>query len=132
MLYGIGQHEIEAVWPEVEPWLKGSVERTRGKYTIDDLKDGLLQGHAQLWIWKTETALGVIVTQIEEFPRNKCLVVRIGTGTNAKEWAEPAAERLEEFGRYAGCDAMIMVTRPGWEKLLPSYDRTHVYLEKAL
>ncbi|MDI3304650.1 MAG: hypothetical protein QJR04_25210 [Burkholderia multivorans] len=132
MLYGIGQHEIEAVWPEVEPWIDGSAKRTRGKYTAEDIRTGLLNGDAQLWIWKTPTAFGVIVTQIEVYPQRKCLCVRVGTGTNAQEWAQPAAKRLEEFARYAGCKGVLMVTRPGWEKLLPEYDRTHVYLEKEL
>lgn len=133
-LYGIPPGQVEAVWPKVEPWLVGSAESTRGKYTADDIKDGLLSGHAQLWLYESPTAIGVLVTVIAVYPQNRCCVIKIGTGENAEEWWDIALSRLEEFGRHAGCSDMEILCRPGWMKRFKSrgYDYTHAIMEKKL
>jgi hypothetical protein len=133
-LHGIPPEQVDAVWPLVEPWLIGSAESTRGKYTADDIKSGLLSGHAQLWLWHSPTAIGVLVTTIAVYPQNRCCVVKIGTGENADEWWDSALERLEDFARFAGCTDMEIICRPGWANRFKSkgYDRTHVYMEKRL
>lgn len=133
-LYGIPPEQVEAVWPKVEQWLVGSAESTRGKYTADDIKDGLLSGHAQLWLYESPTAIGVLVTTIAVYPQNRCCVIKIGTGENAEEWWDIALSRLEEFGRHAGCSDMEILCRPGWMKRFKSrgYDYTHAIMEKKL
>ncbi|HJQ13039.1 MAG TPA: hypothetical protein VJ840_18550 [Gemmatimonadaceae bacterium] len=133
-LYGIAPEQVDAVWPKVAKWLDGSAESTRGKYTADDIKDGILSGHAQLWLYDSPTAFGVLVTVIAEYPQNRCCVIKIGTGENAEEWWDLALTRLEDFGRHAGCDAMEILCRPGWVKRFKSrgYDYTHAIMEKRL
>jgi len=133
-LHGIPPEQVESVWHLVEPWLIDSAKSTRGKYTADDIKNGCLSGHAQLWLWHSPTAIGVLVTTIAVYPQNRCCVVKIGTGVGADEWWAPSLERLEEFARFAGCTDMEIICRPGWERRFKAkgYDRTHVYMEKRL
>lgn len=131
-LRGVGTQDVPFAWQEVGPWVDRAATRSRGKYTGADILAALLDARAQLWVWSTPTAFGVLVTQIEQYPRNKCCWIRVATGSNAAEWAQAAVARIEQFAREVGCDAMELIARPGWEKFLPSYARTHVYLEKAL
>jgi hypothetical protein len=133
-LHGIPPEQVEEVWPLVEQWIIDSADRTRGKYSADDIKSGLLSGHAQLWLWHSPTAIGVIVTTISVYPQNRCCIVSTGCGTNADEWWEASLERLEEFARFAGCTDMLIQCRPGWERRFrqAGYDKTHVEMEKRL
>jgi hypothetical protein len=39
---------------------------------------------------------------------------------------------LEDYARKNGATRMRSVFRPGWERLLPGYRKTHVVMEKAL
>lgn len=133
-LHGIPPEQIEEVWPLVEPWLIDSAERTRGKYSVDDIKAGFFSGHAQLWLWLTPTAIGVLITEIAVYPQNRCCIITTGAGTNADEWWQAALSRIEEFARYAGCSDIVVQCRPGWEKRIKQagYDKTHIYMEKRL
>lgn len=133
-LHGIPPEQVAEVWSLVEPWLIDSAERTRGKYSAADIRDGFLSGHAQLWLWHSPTAIGVLVTEISAYPQNRCCVISTGCGTSPDEWWEASLKRIEEFARYAGCSDMLIICRPGWEKRIRTcgYDKTHVYLEKRL
>lgn len=133
-LYGIPPEQVESVWELVEPWIVDSADRTRGKYSADDIKSGVLSGHAQLWLWDSSTALGILITEIAVYPQNRCCVISTGAGTNPDEWWAKALETIETFARHAGCSDMLVICRPGWEKRIRSagYDRTHIYMEKRL
>lgn len=133
-LHGIPPHQVGEVWPLVEPWIIDSAERTRGKYSADDIRNGLITGHAQLWLWHSPTAIGVLITEITVYPQNRCCIISTGAGTNADEWWEASLARLEEFARFAGCTDMLIQCRPGWERRFRAagYDKTHIEMEKRL
>lgn len=136
MLYGIPSTAVDAVWGEVRPWIEDACKRSRGKFDADDIKTGLLNRDDQLWIWKTETAYAVGVTRLVHYPKQMVCTIRIVTGRNAREWAAPAMQAMQEWAKAQGCAAMELQARPGWERVLraasPGYERTHVYLEKTL
>jgi hypothetical protein len=134
MLYGIQRSEIDAVWPEVRPWLMRACATSRGKFDAEDIRAGLLAGDDQLWIWKTPTAFAVGITRISTYPKQRVCTLRIVTGENMDEWALPCIDTIERWAKQNGCDAMELQARPGWERLLSrrGYDKTHVYLELAL
>jgi hypothetical protein len=134
MLYGIQTAEIDAVWPEVRPWIEAACKRNRGKYDALDIKAGLLSGEDQLWIWKSPTAFAVGVTRLANYPKQRVCTIRIVTGTNATEWQGPAMETIKRWAKEAGCHAMELCARKGWERRLRSegFECTHVYIEMAL
>lgn len=134
MLYGIQIKDIEAVWPEVRPWLEDACATSRGKFMVDDIFDGLMAGVDQLWIWKSPTAFAVGITRLSEYPRQRVCNLRIVTGRNMGEWAQPCIETIEKWAKAQGCSAMEFQARAGWERFLSKrgYDKTHVYLERSL
>jgi hypothetical protein len=134
MLYGIQRDQISEVWPEVCPWIEAAAETTRGKWDAEDIRAGLLTGEDQLWIWKTDTAFAVGVTRLANYPKQRVCNLRIVTGTSMAEWAQPCIETIEAWARENGCHAMEFQARPGWERFLKGrgYDKTHVYMERAL
>lgn len=134
MLYGIQRSEINAVWEEVRPWLEAACETSRGKFDAEDIRAGLLSGEDQLWIWKSPTAFAVGITRLSNYPKQRVCNLRIVTGENMAEWAQPCIETIEQWARANGCHAMEFCARGGWERFLTrrGYDRTHVFLERTL
>lgn len=132
MLYGIPHTDIEAVWGEVLPWISAACKRSRGKFDAEDIKRGVLNREDQLWIWRTATSYAVGITRLLNYPKQRVCTIRIVTGRNRKEWEKECIAQIEAWAKSQGCDAMELQARPGWEKALPGYDKTHVYLEKPL
>ncbi|RKP56359.1 hypothetical protein [Pararobbsia silviterrae] len=134
MLYGIQIAEIDAVWPEVRPWIEQACARNRGKYDADDILAGLLTGEDQLWIWKSPTAFAVGITRLANYPKQRVCTIRIVTGLNAAEWQDEAMATIERWAKENGCHAMELCARPGWARRMRShgFDMTHVYIEKKL
>ncbi|KVU10659.1 hypothetical protein WK62_05185 [Burkholderia ubonensis] len=132
MLYGIPAASIPEVWGEVCPWIAAACRTSRGKFDENDILRGLLDRDDQLWIWKTPTAFAVGVTRLVHYPKQMVCTVRIVTGRNRREWEQQCVEQIEAWAKAQGCHAMELQARPGWEKVLAGYDKTHVYLEKQL
>jgi hypothetical protein len=132
MLYGIPAHVINDVWDEVRPWIAAACKTSRGKFDENDIRLGLLERDDQLWIWRSPTAYAVGITRITNYPKQRVCTIRIVTGRNRREWEKECVSHIERWAKAQGCDAMELQARPGWEKALPEYDKTHVYLEKRL
>jgi hypothetical protein len=134
MLYGIQCTEIEAVWGEVRPWIEAACARSRGKYDALDIKDGLMSGKDQLWIWKSPTAFAVGITRLENYPKQRVCTIRIVTGSNAAEWQVLAMETIKRWAKENVCSSMDLCARPGWARRLKSqgFEQTHVFLEMSL
>jgi hypothetical protein len=132
MLHGIQPAEINAVWEDVRALIEDACATNRGKYDAEDIRRGLLAGEDQLWIWKSPTAFAVGITRLANYPKQRVCTIRIVTGSNAAEWQAPAIDTIERWAKEKGCDAMELCARPGWERRLKGYDKTHVYLEKQL
>lgn len=134
MFYGIQRTEIDSVWGEVRPWISQACKTSRGKFSVDDIHEGLMTGEDQLWIWKTATAFAVVISRISNYPGQRVCFLRIVTGRNMHEWYEAGLATVEAWAKANGCQAMELHARPGWEKFLScrGYDKTHVILERAL
>jgi hypothetical protein len=132
MFHGILSTDIDRVWPIVQNNIEEAVKTARGKYTVEDLHQELKDRDCQLWIYRSPTARGVFVTQIHSYKRQKVCGIRIATGHNYQEWMDEGMSILEAWAKEQGCDAIELIARPGWSRILKGYDLTHVYLEKNL
>jgi hypothetical protein len=136
MLYGIQSEDIDAVWPDVVGLIEEAVKTARGKYSLQDLREELETKACQLWIWKDETSKAVIVTQIHSYKRNKCCWIRVATGSgngdDFKRVGKIIVGQIEDWAREHGCDAMELLVRPGWARVLKDYEMTHLFLERSL
>lgn len=132
MLYGIEAHDIDRVWPAVAHDIEESAKTSRGKFVAEDIYNELKGKTCQLWVWESATARGVFITQIHNYKRNRVCWIRIATGHNYQEWIAEVMQTIEAWAKENGCEAMELLARPGWTKILKDYEMTHIYLEKAL
>lgn len=98
-----------------------------GQMTFEDVVERINSGEFQFW--RSESSC--VVTTIDIFPRIKQLTVIIGAG-DLKEINDHIRPIIEEWARGIGCDTMLIMGRPGWQRALEGYRRTAVVLEKKL
>jgi hypothetical protein len=89
--------------------------------------DGIARGEYQFWASKDSC----VVSTIDVFPRIKQLTVIIGAG-DLREIDDVIRPVIEAWARSIGCDTMLIMGRPGWQRALEGYRRTAVVLEKKL
>ena len=98
-----------------------------GQMTFEDVVERINSREFQFWCSESSC----VVTTIDIFPRIKQLTVIIGAG-DLKEINDHIRPIIEEWARGIGCDTMLIMGRPGWQRALEGYRRTAVVLEKKL
>ncbi len=131
-LWGVAADEIEDMWVLAEELIEQALERG-GAHTADEVKADLVAGKGQLWAAWThdEGILGVMVTYIIEHPLKKICRIWLCVGRERARWVHHLGS-VEEWAKAQGCGEIVAVVRPGWEKVLQDYKKTHVTLEKVL
>jgi|APSaa5957512535_1039671.scaffolds.fasta_scaffold00673_5 hypothetical protein len=131
-LWGVPADEIEEMWPLCEELIEQALARS-ASHTVAEVKEDLIEGRGQLWAAWThdEGVLGVMVTYIVEYPRKKVCRIWLCVGRERARWVHHL-ENVEDWAREKGCVEINAVVRPGWEKVLTDYKKTHVTLEKDL
>ena len=130
-LWGVQKTEIDQAWPLVAGLITEAVERG-GRHTPEEVREDIASGDAQLWVtWVDDEVLGVCVTFVIDHKRMKLCRIWLCTGHDRKQWAHHL-QGIEDWAKSIGCDAIDGVVRPGWEKVMRDYKKTHVVLEKKL
>ena len=128
-------NQVETVWSSIEEKIQAILD-TGGQYDACHAKDFVVAGEWQLWLMWTEgsqvpTIKCIVITTVQEYPKLKELVLIACAGEDREDWMEHL-ETIEAWGRYMRCDRVKAISRPGWEKILKDYRKTHVQLEKIL
>ncbi|MFL9934276.1 hypothetical protein P0D88_35015 [Paraburkholderia sp. RL18-103-BIB-C] len=112
--YGDGGCELMAAWAQeferVRPLIEAALEYSDGTHTIDDVREFIATGRAQLWPGKT----AVVVTEIVHYPQRKTCNGWLAAGDNA-ELAE-MYKSIEAWAKAAGCKRATIIGRRGWAK----------------
>lgn len=108
----------DAVWPLISDYMKGAADYTYGRFTVDDIKNGLHTSPQQLWIaYEGEQVYGAVVTEIVTYPQIKALVMHFTGGKDLPKWKAQMLELLQSFGKDNGCDIIESYGRAGWAKV---------------
>lgn len=111
----IPAEHIDAIWSKVEDYLKGAADYTFGRYTIDDIYDGLLTKPQHLWIaFENEEVYGAVVTEVFKYPQLKALVMHFTGGIDLPKWKDPMLKLLQQYARDHRCDIIESYGRRGW------------------
>lgn len=100
-------------------------------YDVDHVKPLLEDGSWQLWVMGEDDLEGVVLTEIQKFPKAKVLIIRGVAGKRLYRWIGHL-RNIEEWGRSKGCDRARAVGRLGWERVLKDYRKVQVHMEKSL
>lgn len=131
---GFAQAQIADVWPHVARMIGDATARSNGRFTPAHIRRFLLERRMQLWAAHDGEAIhAVCVTEIVTWPTGlKEGALVLAGGADAKGWIRTMQETLEAWAADAGCRALRVRGRRGWQRLLTDYRWTGVTLEKAI
>ena len=109
-------------------WIEDALEYSGGTHTFDDVAEGILNGHMQLW----PTDRGCAVTEIVVYPKKKVLHVFLAAGE--MDQLIDMIESASIWGRTQGCTSMTTSGRKGWKRVLSGegWKEVMVVMEKEL
>lgn len=109
---------IESVWPQIEGYLKGAADYTYGRFSIEDIKHGVLTSPQQLWIaFDDRKIYGAVVTEITQYPKLKTLMMHFTGGIELPKWKNEMLKTLQKFAKDFECNVIESYGRRGWEKV---------------
>lgn len=128
----VGATEALRDWSHYEAQIMRVVERGDAPHWPDDILTCLQRGTMQLW--RTLDAAGIGVTELQDFPRYKQLLIYMVAGENAQDWLHGAHQQLEAFAISHGCTRMEFHGRPGWAKWCQAlgYEHKRIVMTKEL
>jgi hypothetical protein len=129
------QEHIESVWPKIEEYMHGAAKYTYGRFTKEQIHEGLYTKPQQLWIAfdkeSNNKVYGAVITEMFQYPQMKVLVMHFTGGVKLMSWKKPMLELLQRFARDHGCSIIESYGRPGWEKVFKNdgYKKAAIFYE---
>jgi hypothetical protein len=119
----------QKLWSKVGPYLVLGLDPLD---SLPGVRRKIEKGEAQLWmITEGEDIRAVLVTNISQYDKGRVLTLAHCAGTHMRAWIK-YQDVIEAYARESGCDYIRTVGRPGWERVLPGFEKTGVVLEKSL
>jgi hypothetical protein len=111
-------NKLADVWPHVEGWLQRAVDQNLGDENLLDVFIALAQNRYSLWY---EPERGALVTQIQEYPRQKVIALLYAGApedSGAVERFKELWAQQRETLRAAGITQVRMYGLRDWGKAL--------------
>ena len=108
-----GPAVTEAERQRCSGWLEAALAHAGGGHTLEDVWAMVDAGEAQAWPGDH----AAMVTLIEDEPRARRLLIWLAGG-DLEELVGDLRPRAEAWARMNGCQRVLIVGRPGWERAL--------------
>lgn len=117
-----------AAWPELRPRLAALAARTGEPWMPEDVFHLTTMGHAA--IWATDDLQAFIVTQIDEQPWGRTMVIWIGSEeTDAR--ASDYMDQLQAIATHQNCSRVTFTSPRRWQRALPGLKVRYEYSFEA-
>ncbi len=124
---------VPALWPRVEGYLSDALKYNRDRFTLEDIRDGLMSERMRLWIIsQDEDLVCAFVSVITSFPAQRVCTILLCGGRDADSWVGSGLGSIEEYARGEGCGQVEIIGRPGWRRKCAAYDHAGEWLVKEL
>lgn len=107
-----GAEAVEC-WAFYEPFIASVIVTANSGQYPDDVLTCVQLGTMQLW--RISDDRGIAVTEIQDYPRYRQLLIYMVAGYAAPSWIAEGQTQLEAFAKVSGCKHMLFHGRPGWE-----------------
>ena len=99
-------------------WIQSALNKGGNTHDFQDIVDGIISGHMQLW----GGANGCAVTEIVVYPNKKVLHVFLAGGDQGQgiEQITDMHDDAMAWSKQQGCNGMTVAGRKGWKKVLKS------------
>jgi hypothetical protein len=121
---------VEKIFPMVREMLRQAMENGGGDFR--DIEEPVLSGEKLLWLALDEERIWAAAVTGLHVERGRKLGIIWACGGHEKQKWLSLKDRLEQFARDEGCEAMRVYGRRGWARDLQDYKLISITLEKAL
>lgn len=123
---------IPVVAEELDQWLPRigwHLEQfcANGEWEPSDLIAEIRNRRSQLWIAADDEVKAVMLTEVTT-DRLKTVNITHCAGKDRHEWLHLLAD-IKLWVKAVGSRRLRITARPGWERVLPEFKKTHVVLE---
>jgi hypothetical protein len=105
-------------------WIINALRYAHNSHTYEQVIDIVKRGDAQLWALKDSA----IVTEIIDYPQRRTLRFWLAGG-NLKTLLE-VEPKIRKWSILYRCEAVEIIGRKGWEKVMKDYEPTAIVLVK--
>jgi hypothetical protein len=125
------REDVMAAWPDVEPLIRRAVKLWGREDTLD-VAGALLKGEYQCFLAvKDGKPIAVAITQLARTRNGMVADIPYVAGEHLTEWIK-FTQDVFSWCKAQGCVLVEGIGRPGWERVLPGFDRTGITLRKRL
>lgn len=128
--------DLAAIWPLAIDKLEKAIERSRGRWSMENLYQALQSEMYHLWLaFDDNKAIdGIGVTQIVAYPNRRMLAIQFLGGENFMDWVWPMLETFNSFARDTECQGIEATGRDGFWKWLQKdgFEKAYTVFEKRL
>tara|TARA_X000001316_G_C922379_1_gene37621 strand:+ start:3488 stop:3847 length:360 start_codon:yes stop_codon:yes gene_type:complete len=105
-------------------WIDDALRYAHNSHTYEQVIDIVKRGDAQLWAFRDSA----IVTEIIDYPQRRTLRFWLAGG-NLKTLLE-VEPKIRKWSILYRCEAVEIIGRKGWEKVMKGYEPTAIVLVK--
>lgn len=109
--------DYDNFWHLIQEYMEGAAKYTYGRFTVEDILEGLKTKDQQLWVAYDDKVYGAVVTEIAEYPQMKSLVMHFTGGIELPKWKDEMLALLRRFAKDQGCKTIESFGRTGWKRI---------------
>jgi hypothetical protein len=110
---------VGVLWPEVVRMLEPSVETSKGKFTVDDIRAEIAEGALVLWVVVSDKVpVAFYTTRLLEYPGRRAMAMDWLGGSGLLSWRDAALDEMEKHARANGCQHLEGYGRLAWGRVL--------------
>lgn len=99
--------------------LEPAVETSKGKFSIDDIRDEIERGDLVLWVVLSDkTPVAFYTTRLIEYPNRRAMAVDWLGGSKILSWRDAALDEMEKHARANNCQHLEGYGRLAWGRML--------------
>lgn len=109
--------DYDNFWHLIQEYMDGAAKYTYGRFTVEDILEGLKTKDQQLWVAYDDKVYGAVITEIAEYPQMKSLVMHFTGGIELPKWKDEMLALLRRFAKDQGCKTIESFGRTGWKRI---------------
>ena len=113
-------------WERCSPWVQAALDHAGNLFTLEDVKKAVIKGEA-IFLPGLEA---VVIAEIRVYPQKRIYNCWLAGG-NLEELKLAFAPAIRRYAKRAGCDAITIQGRPGWQRVFNMHQKGVVLTEEV-
>ena len=113
-------------WERCSPWVQAALDHAGNLFSLEDVKKSVIKGEA-IFLPGLEA---VVIAEIRVYPQKRIYNCWLAGG-DLEELKLAFAPAIRRYAKRAGCDAITIQGRPGWQRVFNMHQKGVVLTEEV-